>query len=189
MAFDPVSTFLAAALYAPIVLNSSRGWRPTGTVEKPVSVWIETDRPVIGAELETTRLLSKPYQLTVPDRLTALFSEIDQYAVLPQGWDGPRSNAPSERSITAARNFVEAFPAGLPLPIPMISSSGEVGFYWNEDGGYADMSFDSDGVGSFFSQDRNGEERYIDGVTPNNYSRAWFFDQVGGIAAPVDLAA
>ena len=189
MPIDPISTVLVAALYAPIALSANRAWRTTEFHGSQASELFETDRPVLAFETATTRLASSLFKQALPNRHVAVLNEILHYGKFQNGWDGPRSVGPSLNSVKAAESFVHALPAGLPLPTPMVSGTGEVGFYWNEEAGYADMSFDAEGVGSFFSKDQSGEEFFEDEVRVSELRRDWFFEKLGVIATPVRQAA
>ena len=84
----------------------------------------------------------------------SLKREIVAYGQYDHDWNGPNTVGPTFDQIKAANSFVEAIPARLPLPRPMLSFNGEIGLYWDVSGGYAEASFKSDGNMSFFSRTR-----------------------------------
>ena len=66
----------------------------------------------------------------------------------------------------------------------MISDSGEVGLYWDLDGGYAEASFDRALELAFFSRDNDGIERFDDHLTLTNLDTAWFWRMIGPLDGP-----
>ena len=112
----------------------------------------------------TTELLISPkaaFQYPI-DRKSSLEKEILSYSLLNDGWDGDGSFKPSDNEIDRAKNFISILPSGVPLPIPMLASNGEIGFYWNTDSAYADIHLESDGLISLYTRERFGglEENY-----------------------------
>lgn len=98
----------------------------------------------------------------VQDKHAMLRETIAQFAALADGWDGDGSLKPSAEAISAAKKFLSSIPPGIALPTPMVTSRGDMEFYWNLRTGYVDISFDVDGVGSFFARDRAGSEIFLD---------------------------
>lgn len=187
--FDPVSAVLAAALYAPIAMTSLKQWGATGVPRPSISDMQTTERTIDDPNVKTEELVEPVQVGGAMDRLSSVLLELASYQDLTPGWDGPHSQGPTQASVDAAKNFVSKIPAGLPLPIPMISPTGEVGVYWDEISGYADVSFDRDGVASFFARLNDGTERFSDGLAVSSLNRAWYFAELGEIAAPTALAA
>ena len=187
--FDPITTVLAAALFSPIGIPPTKFWKKTDIEDLRVSEVFETDRIIFQVENPTAHLVADPFEFSIPSRLDGIVSEIRHYTTFPDGWDGEYSRRATDASSSAAIDFICALPGGLPLPEPMMSPSGEIGFYWNEEQGYADVSFDADGEGSFFSKDVDGNEVFEDGIRVAEIDRAWFFDKIGSISAPSRLAA
>jgi hypothetical protein len=186
MALDPISTILAAALLAPIPPSTNRLWEDRQRSNR--SSPSDTDKPLVASSPATSQIYKSGSPLVV-DIKEQLFEVVDVYSRLPAGWDGPRSVTPSPASVDAARSFVAALPGGIPVPTPMVTASGEVGFYWDLQGGYADISFGSDGFGSFFARDSDGAEVFIPDLNVRHMDRKWFFDKIGGIAVPPRVAA
>jgi len=175
-------------LYAPAVPTSAR----YSYVAPPARVTerAATERLVVQCHVQTE--IDHYYQIQVSqstDLRELINAQLDQYKGYSAGWDGSGSLGPSAESLTAARQFLAAFAGGLPLPVPMLSPSGEVGFYWDERGGYADISFDQGGSGSFFSRTEGGDEIYEEGLTSQRFTRDWLFAHLGEICAPQALAA
>lgn len=97
------------------------------------------------------------------DRRDLLIKEVRFLAERQDGWDGEGSYGPTAHSREAAEWFLKTLPAGVPLPVPMMTMRGEIEFYWDLPTGYADMSFDAYGNGSFFAKaSNNDQETFID---------------------------
>lgn len=107
--------------------------------------------------------------------------EIVAYAQYDDGWNGSDTIGPTSGQITATNAFIEAIPARLPLPRPMLSSNGEIGLYWDLSGGYAEASFESDGNIAFFSRTRLGKESFQDGIQLKSIDDNWFWGAVGSL--------
>ena len=88
---------------------------------------------------------------------------IEQFAAIPDGWNGAGSVAPRAASVNAARTFLESIPPGVALPTPMITELGEMEFYWSLPTGYADISFDAEGIGSLFIRRMGSDELFEEG--------------------------
>ena len=108
------------------------------------------------------------------DRRDLLIDETALLAARQDGWDGEGSRGPTVAARDAAERFLQTLPAGIPLPVPMMTMRGEIEFYWDLPTGYADMSFDADGVGSFFAKASNGQETFIDDMRAGDiYAEAY----------------
>lgn len=189
---EPLSTLvLVAAFLAPVPLTK----RPDWVVDSCVSnqsvgvVGTNTNQLVSAPMVETESILMSPPLSMVLDRRVLLAQEIQTYKFLKNGWDGKGSVSAFPESMAAAMQFVEQLPGGLPLPGAMLSSSGEVGFYWDIQGGYADLSFASDGLGSFFSRTHEGQEYFQEALAVESLTREWFFHVLGAMTAPKMEAA
>lgn len=187
MPFDPISTVLAAALFAPAIQTGAR-YSESAYQARLGTTAPGTDRPVL-AQTPTTSKLYEARTSHVLDLREALLRQLDNYASYPAGWDGPGSNAPTAASIEAAKVFLSAYPGGLKLPVPMLSPTGDVGFYWSGESGYADINFDADGVASFFSRSLDGVEHFVEGINARQLSRDWFFEALGEVCSPTAMAA
>jgi len=91
---------------------------------------------------------------------------IEQFAEIHDGWNGAGSVAPRAASVNAARTFLESIPPGVALPTPMITELGEMEFYWSLPTGYADISFDAEGIGSLFIRRMGSDELFEEGFDP-----------------------
>ena len=79
-----------------------------------------------------------------------LRQELEDAMSLEDGWDGPRTKAPSEEAISAAMTFVESIPNGFFLPEVSIGTDGEVNVGWRDEDHFVDVSFYDDTGGSVF---------------------------------------
>lgn len=91
---------------------------------------------------------------------------IEQFAAIHDGWNGAGSVAPRAASVNAARTFLESIPPGVALPTPMITELGEMELYWSLPTGYADISFDAEGIGSLFIRSMGSDEFFEEGFDP-----------------------
>lgn len=102
----------------------------------------------------------------VMDKASWLQAEIESYRHLPTGWDGEGSVGPSSDALEGARKLIDHLPAGLELPKPMITPSGELGFYWKTDAYYADLIIEEKDLFSLFvrSREHPNSELYFDAL-------------------------
>jgi hypothetical protein len=122
----------------------------------------------------------------VQDRATGaatvlgLLSEIQHFVEdYPDGWDGPDSLGPSLAGVESIRRALACYPSALPLPRTMLSSSGDLGLYWDfGSNGYADLSADQAGVLSFFSRNAGDRERFEE-LHDATLDSAWFWSRLG----------
>lgn len=90
--------------------------------------------------------------LEMKTRWSSTYASVEDYKNLEEGWDGDRGMPASNAAADAARLFLAALPDSIPEPTSMISSDGEIGFYWLDDGRYAEAGFNRDGRSYFFSE-------------------------------------
>lgn len=87
------------------------------------------------------------------DERALLIDELRQYEQLENGWDGADDDiAPSRAAIDEAIHFVENLPPFVDLPEPMVSSDGQVGFFWHDAKIYLDIGFRGQGECTFFGK-------------------------------------
>lgn len=87
------------------------------------------------------------------DERALLIDELRQYEQLENGWDGADDDiAPSRVAIDEAIHFVENLPPFVDLPEPMVSSDGQVGFFWHDVNIYLDIGFRGQGQCTFFGK-------------------------------------
>lgn len=100
------------------------------------------------------------------DPIAWLKVELDTYAKVEAGWDGPRSLAPDPSHVEEAKAFVDLLPAGLLLPKPMLSPTGEIGLYWRGEGLFADVVMEGKNKVSIFvrSGAAGAHEEFLDDV-------------------------
>jgi hypothetical protein len=181
------NTLFSIAIGVPAALATGT---PAWGTPKPASADQTRTEYILRAVPSTTELKIKIQPGLEPvDPIEALKLKAYEFSSFTNGWDGSGSLAPSGESIDAALAFIEILPGGLPLPEIMLSQAGEVGFYWDLIGGYADISFAETGLGSFFSRVKSGEEIFLDDLARGTFTRDWFFEQLGGMAAPERRAA
>jgi hypothetical protein len=185
---EPLSTLaLVAAFLAPAPLTRRPDWS-----EQPSAIHFHSDPTdvlvVPAAGVETEAVVNHAPSVAF-DKSDYLLREVDTYKALKAGWDGEGSKAVSELSMQTAVNFVKLLPGGLPLPGAMVSSEGEIGFYWDLPQGFAEIRFDDAGMGTFFSHHSAGSETYIQDMKAEVFTRSWFFESLGALASPNQKAA
>lgn len=184
---EPVSTlFLAVAVLA----STPATRRPSWDIEPPrierATTW--SDATVFLIPKDASGEVVRPATSSLID--TRQFSAVR--TVSPREWlkletaeysEGQlgidAGTAPSTAAMSAALSFIDAIPARLPLPRPMLSSSGELGLYWDLPLGYAEASFESDGTVVFFSRSNEGIEHFQDSLKVHELDTRWFWDAVG----------
>lgn len=97
----------------------------------------QTDRQIMSRGVSTTGTSFALHDSAL-SRLDWLRSELQSYQYLPAEWDGIGSLPADPEHISAASALLDLLPAGIPLPKPMLSSNGEVGFYWKDERFIAD---------------------------------------------------
>jgi hypothetical protein len=107
-------------------------------------------------------------------------SELIMYGSMEEGWDGPETKLPVSSHIDDAIFFLNHLPAGIPLPTPMLSSSGEVGLYWNRENAFSDIVFEGDGRFSLFVRHKKAphQERFVEDVLLSNIGPEWLIEQL-----------
>ena len=188
---DPVTALLVAPTLAGFVMTSRPRWEEVGrSMEGSQRQSSETARkPWRIEEPVTARILPLTTLPAFPDKLGQLRNEIQAYLRLDDGWDGEGSLRPSKGSEIAALAFLDAIPGGLPLPVTMVSSQGKLEFYWDLPGGYADISFDAERKGSFFSRDNDNREVFVDDLLSEHFTKEWCFKMIGPIAGATTKVA
>ncbi|RJF98993.1 hypothetical protein D3871_11095 [Noviherbaspirillum saxi] len=138
---------------------------PEATYEPPLSA-IET---------------SNTYVVATGDVL----SQLSSFAKLEPGWDGADSVVPASQDIEAALDFVLSMPPVLPLPKAMLSASGELGLYWDDNDIYIDIAFEPEGKISIYSKIRStGKEKFYDSIDTTSINSNWYFDTLGDLLIP-----
>lgn len=151
----------------------------------------DTVLPLLADVKQTTtdRTLYKSKATQLVNARELLKSETKAYSLFEAGWDEEGSQPPSKIAMTQALIFIDSLPSRLPLPRPMLSSNGELSLYWDLDGGYAELSFETNGQISFFSRALNGQEKFLDSVSLLLLDNKWLWDSVGKFDAPLLAAA
>ncbi len=184
---EPISTLaLVAAFLAPIPLTKRPDWSESlGRTEHfSIADRAPTNELIAPPDVATESIVLSPLANTVLDKRILIKREIEGYRFLENGWDGESSQSANSQSIQNACEFIDCLPSGLPLPGAMLSAAGEVGFYWDLEGGFADISFSTDGSASFFSRTVAGMEFFQDAIMLNELNPAWLFRKLGALATP-----
>lgn len=192
---EPVTLSLGALMLmgAAVVTDRQKWEREIEARQSSAVVHVDrqaTELPIWGAAAPPTQRLVAPHNpAPILDARDFLHAEIQDYARLDDGWNGDGSQRPTAQSVGAADAFLDAIPAGMPLPKPMISSCGHIEFFWDLPSGYADISFDAEGAASFFARDQRRQELFLDELQASAFTRAWFEEALGHISAPATTHA
>lgn len=151
----------------------------------------DTVLPLLADVKQTTtdRTLYKSEATQLVNARELLKSETKAYSLFEAGWDEEGSQPPSKIAMNKALSSIDAIPARLPLPRPMLSSSGELGLYWDLVGGYAELSFETNGQMSFFSRKINGQEIFDADMVISSLDDNWFWKSIGELDSPLRTAA
>ena len=181
-----LTTIAIVMAMAPVTMIGS----PLSTAAKvaPITTTQRTEG-IFSRKLAPTEWKIEVDDSLAVDPIDALRDEVLKFASLASGWDGPGSMAAPEQSRNAALAFIDRIPKGLPLPGAMMSQNGEIEFFWDLAHGYADITFEASGLASFFSRANNSAEEFIEALNESAFTRAWFFERLGALDAPIALAA
>lgn len=138
--------------------SQERGWIKSGTSVSLSPSGESTDRQMILDPGEVWRETEGSFiqaSNVAMSRLDWIDAQIESYSCLEEGWDGPDSEPPKAAHIHAARSILHVLPAGTPIPKPMLASSGELGFYWEEADWMADIAIEGDNEFSLFFRSRD----------------------------------
>jgi hypothetical protein len=119
------------------------------------------------ASSETAKFARKPTKLpdsrSLATRPTTaredIIGEMREWALWESNWDGEGGNRPDASSVRDATLFVNLLAKGMPLPEPMLHSTGRAGLYWNQDGLYADLEFLGNRCIAYYVE-RQGEDKH-----------------------------
>lgn len=133
--------------------------RPTKKFDRLVSMWeINPVLEVVESQdlAESFELIATTMQpfLVDPVRQEShpeLQAALDEYSTLHDGWDGDDAVAPTQAQIDIARNLLSGLSGGVPVPRPMIGTSGSIGFFWECGGKIADLEIAQDGTFALFT--------------------------------------
>lgn len=191
---EPVSTLIVAAAFLVPAASTRRLIWDSNTEVKP-QVSQEEKRYTSVSLLPGTVLPITNYILYKPDVAPTLGfreqlkRETKSYSAFKPGWDGLGSSPPSAIAMDRALRLIDSLPAQLPLPRPMLSFNGELGLYWDLQGGYAELTFEVDGQISFFSRDLNGSEYFDENFESDVFDRSWILGEIRRFDMPFQAAA
>jgi hypothetical protein len=90
-------------------------------------------------------------------------NRVDEYARLPDDWDGYGGCAPNANVISAAKDVLRYLErAGVSAPASYVAGDGEVGFRWNTARGFASISLLEDGHLVGFAQPQGAAAYMVD---------------------------
>jgi len=120
-------------------------------------------------ELAQMGLLQPPL-----DRTEAVRMELHSYGTYQNDWDGEGATAPRKADAENAISLLGKIPSGLPIPKPMLSSSGVIGMYWDHPALFADIALEENGTFSLFTREKESKaETYVENVSIADLDLAW----------------
>lgn len=119
-------------------------------------------------------------QFHYDDHLESISNEIDSYSLLEDGWDGEDSFKPSNANLERAKLLLGKLPSGIPNPTPMLSKSGDLGFYWNNEDFYADLHLESELSISLYVRKKTDKlnEYFFDNLPEASLTSNWIKENV-----------
>lgn len=84
--------------------------------------------------------------------LAALWAEMEEYRSLAKGWDGYGSVAPNPGVIDDALAFLRALPLTAPMPEPLVSADGSVGWFWKTAEKFVSVNFSRAGRFAYYGK-------------------------------------
>ena len=191
----PAWFIFAIALLTHVPPTRRLIWDQTGKTERKV---LRAEKKYTSGPLwpdhvdiasTTSRILYTPDVMPTLSAREQLKQETQTHLTLKAEWDGPDSLPPSVVSIETALHLIDAVPARLPLPRPMLSSNGELALYWDLHDGYAELSVEISGQISFFSRDAKGREHFEENLSLDACGPHWFWETIGQLDTPLKVAA
>lgn len=191
---EPVSTLLlAAAFLAPAALTRRLTWEVTSKLGYEASHSYERHTfisllPGVSVPV-TSAVVHKVDQVPTISNREQLKREVKAYSSLNPGWCGINSAVPSPSAMDIALTLIDALPAQLPLPRPMLSFDGELALYWDLQHGYAEVGIERDGLVTFFRRESTGREYFDEDLSTASMNQAWFWRAVGHLDTTLKAAA
>lgn len=134
----------------------------------------------LNHESSTSSVLYEPATRVESDARGKLLERLGSWKSLPDGWDGELSIAPINGALNLAALFIDALPRDVSLPKAMLSSSGEIGLYWDTTETYIDLEFGSDTHFSAYFRDRvTGKERFVENLSMRSDDLEQFYKDIG----------
>jgi len=91
--------------------------------------------------------------LTAKDKVSA---QLFGFLGLDDDWDGYGAQKPANKAVYDALEYLNLIPKGIPMPVSMASSDGEIGLFWEQQGYYIDVGFYGDDTYSFYAENPSG---------------------------------
>jgi len=170
---EPTSALFIAAVFAlPAIPSKTKNYFQPTNVREANTRFIDSSNQFdvfeSAATPPSTYIERIGAKLARAEPLKQITAELDEYAQLADDWDGDGALRPSPLSIASAKKLLEWLPAGVALPKPMISASGEIGLYWHSDNAFIDAVISEDGDFSLFGKFEGDapEEQFLTDLTP-----------------------
>lgn len=172
---EPV-TLIAVTLGAAVATARPK-WDSSTTWQQPMPVvhCHTTNNPNwVLSVVNTEQLIAPSIILPIADARDYILATIQKYSTLPDDWNGEGASAPTLKSLESAEYFLSAIPAGFALPKPMLSTVGNIEYYWSAEQAYADISFDENGIASLFLKLTGFPDKLVSDIKEQDINAEWF---------------
>ncbi|RKZ39495.1 MAG: hypothetical protein DRR16_20240 [Candidatus Parabeggiatoa sp. nov. 3] len=146
------------------IITSGEKFVITITPSQAKSMLVMLDQAVMKYEATFGSLKCPIDNVDKTVALDKLIEQLLDYLNLKEDWDGYGGMAPFEKTVNETIQFVKTLPKMIPLPEPMIASSGVIGLYWDDKGIYAEIGFEGDGTFWCYAEDAEGHEAGEDSI-------------------------
>lgn len=151
-----VSLGIASSNSAPIINENIVSSPNIVSISK--KYYTKTESPFL-IQYEESETISDTYFISEKEdsNLIKLHSLINSYTQLPDNWDGYNGIAPEKNTTKAAIAFLNVLMhQSIITPKSMLSGSGEISLYWDNEDTYIEIGFE-DGDHYTYFVDKNGE--------------------------------
>jgi hypothetical protein len=113
-----------------------------------------------------------------------LRAQVMDWTSLPEDWDGDHGHAPSRGVAGNACEVLSSLESqGIPVPDPIVSGDGEVGFRWETERGFASINLLEDGHVVAYANSGTGSPIRIDEPYSELVEFAGLFSRIASIAS------
>ncbi|HBQ88643.1 MAG TPA: hypothetical protein DD803_04180 [Alcaligenes faecalis] len=111
--------------------------------------------------------------------IESLRADLHRYSVISDD-EYTKIRKPTKEMLDIANQLIDYLPSGIPLPRPMISEDGEIGFYWDSPGVFADLEIEENGELSVFTKVKTSppRESYTEGLKVSTELRSGLREQL-----------
>lgn len=155
---DPITLGILYPTFAIAIATARPKWELSSPTESVASYVFAPETlaslPSHKVFSQTEHTLYDAFQPLITNPRESVLAELYRYASLPNNWDGEGAISLSSETVAEAKEFIGKFPENLPLPSPMLSPDGCLGFYWDFPEGYVDIEIGQSGLISVYARSR-----------------------------------